>query len=55
MDTRIFLVAPDAIAETLVLDCATAACSAADLARFLARQRRLKIRIEDVPKITEIF
>ena len=35
MTTRLFLVAPDAIAETLMLDCATAACAAADCATIL--------------------
>jgi thiamine-phosphate pyrophosphorylase len=35
MTIRLFLVAPDAIAETLLLDCATAACAAADCATIV--------------------
>lgn len=35
MKPRLFLVAPDAIAESLLLDCATAACAAADCATIL--------------------
>lgn len=38
MDTRIFLVAPDQITDTLLQDCAAAACSAADCATILVSQ-----------------
>jgi thiamine-phosphate pyrophosphorylase len=35
MTARLFLVAPEAIAESLLLECATAACQAADCATIL--------------------
>lgn len=35
MTPRLFLVAPDAIAQALLIDCATAACAAADCATIL--------------------
>jgi thiamine-phosphate pyrophosphorylase len=38
MNTRIFLVAPEAISEALLLDCATAACAAADCATILVSE-----------------
>lgn len=38
MDTRIFLVAPEAITEAVLLDCAAAACSAADCATILVSE-----------------
>jgi thiamine-phosphate pyrophosphorylase len=38
MTTRLFLVAPDAISESLLLDCATAACAAADCATILVAE-----------------
>lgn len=38
MTTRLFLVAPDAISESLLIDCATAACSAGDCATILVAE-----------------
>jgi thiamine-phosphate pyrophosphorylase len=38
MTTRLFLVAPDAIAESLLVDCATAACAAGDCATILVAE-----------------
>jgi thiamine-phosphate pyrophosphorylase len=38
MDTRIFLVAPEAITETLLQDCAAAACSVANCATILVSE-----------------
>jgi thiamine-phosphate pyrophosphorylase len=38
MNTRIFLVAPEAIADALLLDCAAAACAAADCATILVSE-----------------
>lgn len=46
MNTRIFLFAPEAIADTLLLDCAAAACAAADCATIVIAENTSAITIE---------
>lgn len=46
MSPRLFLVAPDAIAESLLLDCATAACEAADCATILVDAKVSRATVE---------
>jgi thiamine-phosphate pyrophosphorylase len=46
MTPRLFLVAPEPIAEALLLDCATAACAAADCATILVAPGISQVAVE---------